>query len=370
MVRFFNFCRWLLALFGLVLFITLAVALYIPTWHEHLVHLLWQSASRTLTATSHTWLAFLAFWVVAPILIWIGIIIYKLRGLYRRQAVSPMKTAFLKSTSALEMIPLSVIAGVWLVIFGVFIVHTIYHEHQDATGAWQDVVKEKNRLKQGLGDRDQYIGRLELAQRDNQKGDQASAAAGQQAQQTIQNLQSSVQQLQQKNQQLSADLEDRKKNIHPDEPAFGHLRSLFNFFSNFRNTIGATTQCAIEISVPRDGGSSVPIFAQFFDVGSLAGKCEIYTPREENPADQGMENPDVEKAIINGMQDGFIVVHIARENVQTPWGKNFYWSLSQILPVKLSYENMPKARLKRDRMDNPTAPLVWLQFGKDVHWIQ
>jgi hypothetical protein len=54
----------------------------------------------------------------------------------------------------------SVIVG-WLVLYAWSIVVTVYHDHQNLTGRLGAVVTEKNALKHGLNDRDQYIKRLE-----------------------------------------------------------------------------------------------------------------------------------------------------------------------------------------------------------------
>jgi anaerobic C4-dicarboxylate transporter len=54
----------------------------------------------------------------------------------------------------------SVIVG-WLGLYACSIVVTVYHDHQNLTGRLGAVVSEKNTLKLGVNERDQYIKRLE-----------------------------------------------------------------------------------------------------------------------------------------------------------------------------------------------------------------
>jgi hypothetical protein len=51
--------------------------------------------------------------------------------------------------------------GGYLILFTFSAVATIYDEHHDSTGRWQAVVKEKDALKVGLKQRDDYIKTLE-----------------------------------------------------------------------------------------------------------------------------------------------------------------------------------------------------------------
>ena len=52
-------------------------------------------------------------------------------------------------------------AGGYLILFSCSAVITTYDEHHDATGRWQTVVREKNKLKVELTKRDDYIKQLE-----------------------------------------------------------------------------------------------------------------------------------------------------------------------------------------------------------------
>jgi hypothetical protein len=48
----------------------------------------------------------------------------------------------------------------WSVLFGAFVVKTVYDDHQNLTGRLRSVVNEKNDLRDGLNQRDEYIQRL------------------------------------------------------------------------------------------------------------------------------------------------------------------------------------------------------------------
>jgi hypothetical protein len=253
MVRLFNFIRWAFALLGVCLLFSMAIALYIVSWQEHLLHLLWRSASRTIAETSHTWLGFCAFWVAAPVLVWIAIFIYKWDRLRRRGSMAPLKSAFEESTSPLEMIPLAIVAGVWLVIFGVFIARTLYNEHHDMDGAWKATVNEKNNLKQGISERDAYIRRL-----------QVPAQAEQSGQNTIQTLQQQLQNLQQVDLRLTNELADRRQYVYQQDPAWAHMRQLFDAFKALSATVAVDKAvdpktCEIIVSAPSDGSTSTLI---------------------------------------------------------------------------------------------------------------
>jgi hypothetical protein len=50
----------------------------------------------------------------------------------------------------------------YLILFSWSAIVTTYDEHHDSTGRWKVVVEEKNNLKTGLGERDNYIKELEV----------------------------------------------------------------------------------------------------------------------------------------------------------------------------------------------------------------
>jgi hypothetical protein len=52
----------------------------------------------------------------------------------------------------------------YLILFICSAIATTYDEHNDSTGRWQAVVKEKDKLKDGLAQRDDYIRQLEARQ--------------------------------------------------------------------------------------------------------------------------------------------------------------------------------------------------------------
>jgi hypothetical protein len=161
MFRLLRFCRWTLALVGFCVFLTALLLLFSTTLQSNFSHLLKESASTALSETSHTALGFLLFWVVVPSIVWISVFVYKWRTNKKAGVGTPLKSAFLDSTKPLEMIPLAVIAGVWLVILGVFLGKSIYSIHHDEVGRWAAVVNEKNQMKRELAQRDRYIKNLE-----------------------------------------------------------------------------------------------------------------------------------------------------------------------------------------------------------------
>jgi hypothetical protein len=254
--------------------------------------------------------------------------------------MSPLKTAFSESTSPLEMISLAIVAGVWLAIFGVFIVHTVYHEHLDATGRWQAVVKEKNNLKAGLLTRDQYIGSLQSGQQQSDR--------------------EAIQKLEDDNKKLTADIAERMQFLHPEDPAFSRFEALTRNFETFKRIIPDKMRCEIAITAPPHSGSSSSIISQLAIALRLSSQCA--TPDFGN-----QDDPDVADKVTKGMEAGVVIVHMEQANATTDWAPWFYRELGQYVPVKRSFEGMPKPQPSFPK-DIPHAPMLWLQFGENVHW--
>ena len=172
-----------------------------------------------------------------------------------------------------------------------------------------------------------------------------------------QNLASANVKLSKTNNQLAVDLEERKQNIHVNEPAYEHIKVLFGAFTSFRRAIGNRTPCEIRISAPiGSGGPSDPIIRQIADVATLSSGCGVF-----GPGDARMD-PDVEKEAVTGMKPGFIVLHTKRDQ---PGSLAFYDAIASYLPLSRSYDDMPTP-VQRGGPAVPT--LIWFQFGKDVHW--
>jgi len=154
-----------------------------------------------------------------------------------------------------------------------------------------------------------------------------------------------------RNQKLSTDLEDRKRNIHPEDPAYEHIKVIFLTLVTFRRAIGDKTPCEIEITAPTDSGTSGPIIRQFADIATLASNCAVF-----GPMDARMD-PTVEQEAVTGMEHGSLIIHTTNDQSGS---LSVYDSLAPYVPLKRKF-SMPK--------DKPKV-LIWLQFGKDVQWIR
>jgi hypothetical protein len=160
------------------------------------------------------------------------------------------------------------------------------------------------------------------------------------------------------NQQLSSDIQDRKRDVRIQEPAYEHIKVLFAVFTSFRHAIGAKTPCGIRITAPKGSrGPSDPIIRQVADVAALASGCGVFGPGDANM------DPDEEKMAVSGMKAGLIVIHTTRRQAGS---LAFYDALASYLPLTRSYD-MP-APVPRGAAAVPT--LIWFQFSKDVHWTQ
>jgi hypothetical protein len=128
--RIWKFFYWLAALIGVAVFTAAMIVLSYHPWRQSSADLLWRSSSNAITSTSHSWLGFLAFWIIAPTVTWISVFIHKWNNNKRGEILSPFKTAFNEMSSPIEIIGVGIVFVIWLVLFGCFLVKIVYDDHQ------------------------------------------------------------------------------------------------------------------------------------------------------------------------------------------------------------------------------------------------
>lgn len=113
-----------------------------------LVHLLERSIYAMPSLVSGNW---------AQVALGIFIFLAALLLTLRIRGPEAMKKHFLENV----LIGVAAVVLGWLGLFMCSLVVTVYNDHHDVNGRWKAVVNEKNRLKDGLLERDRYIKSLE-----------------------------------------------------------------------------------------------------------------------------------------------------------------------------------------------------------------
>jgi hypothetical protein len=157
-----------------------------------------------------------------------------------------------------------------------------------------------------------------------------------------------AQQLRDERVRLLADIEDRKRNIRTNEPAYEHIKVIYAAYAEFRHSIG-NVPCQIKITAPDDSGTSAPIIRQIADPAGEAANCAAFGPMIS------AMDPTVQPEATRGMEPGILIIHTRSDRAGS---LALYDKLAPYLPVKRSYTMPP----------NSPNVLVWFQFGKDVHW--
>lgn len=114
----------------------------------HFLHLLWRIVHGMPVLVSSNWAA----WIV-------GIVAFLLTELLLY--VSTPKEERRKRLLSNLLIGFAVTVFVYGTLFVWSTIQTIYDDHHDSGGRWRTVVKEKDRLKEQLEERDKYIKELE-----------------------------------------------------------------------------------------------------------------------------------------------------------------------------------------------------------------
>jgi len=113
-------------------------------------HLFWKAVHGMPMLVSSNWAAFgmgVGLFVLYHVLVWV----IRGRDEMRRQWMENIGIGLLATVTG------------YLLLFAWSAVVTTYDEHNDSTGRWRAVVKEKDTLKEGLKQRDDYIAKLESA---------------------------------------------------------------------------------------------------------------------------------------------------------------------------------------------------------------
>jgi hypothetical protein len=219
-------------------------------------------------------------------------------------------------------------------------------------------------------DYDDHAGLVEA----RQKSDSVNQ---QQASQSTKNSQGAIARLTQDNKNLSADLQDRKYNMHPEDPVWQHTIQLYDAFKGFSNAIAMNNaidkaKCEILVSAPTDSGASSSLVSQL----TFAAKLSLSSCRLGPLGDQA--DPDVEKQAEDGTRPGLLVIHTTWDDSKTMWSSYIYDAFAGVhggISVKRDY-TMPTLKKQQPsqwgrRFPQPEfTPVMWLQFGKDVKWPQ
>jgi hypothetical protein len=325
MQQVFKFLIRILAIVGFAVVLTAIIIMCVSDWQKHLLHLWWRAASRTLAETSHTWLGFAALCIVAPFAVWLIRLGHRWRSLVRERRMSPLKDAFHESTKHVY-IELGVYATVWLVILAVFLAKIIYGDHQDMANKIKQLKAMNSSQQQQIGGQPQQI--------------------EQQIKNAVQNALNPIKQendgLKQEKDKLAKELEDRKQEVHTEDPSYRRFAAVLQILTDLQKGLG-TKKCVIEMSIPTGNSaiSSHSVASTFFLANEMARACDIYTPEEADP--NNASSPDLQRRIMDGAEDGAVIMHTSREDGENEqWCRNFHDYLARYLSLKRSYDNMPK----------------------------
>ena len=334
--RLFNFFRWTFALIGLCLIGATAFVLFWPQWRLPALHILWRSASSSVFGTSHNWAGYVISWIAIPGLVWLVFFILRFRQQVRSQPIlAALGHSFRQSTKPADSIRGSIILGVWLTAFGIFVAKNIYDDHTGFATKVMSIQQQNKTEREG--------------------------ATGP--------LQTQVETLKTANKNMSDDLKDRQQYLHTEDPAWQHFNNAIQLMKGFRvdkEDLAEYSNCGVcELITSYPQGSSSAAFDvsnQIFRANGYVGMCTMY------PLDyqRNLDEEDVPKMANDGIAPDEVVVHISAANKSKPWAKYMLNSLP--FPIRSS-EVMPKP-INRFHTCQTLTPLIWLQFGKDVHWGQ
>jgi hypothetical protein len=247
---------------------------------------------------------------------------------------------------------LSVVTG-WSLLFGYNLIKTVYDDHEDMAKQIKQLRETNNSQQQQIANQQQQT--------------------GPQIQTSVQNALNPIKQendrLKQEKDKLASELEDRKQSVHTEDPSYRRFVEVFQVLADLKKSLGAR-RCIIEVSSPVGSSaiSSQSILSTFFLADRmLTQPCEIYSAENEDPSNQS--SPALQHRIMDGAEDGMVIMHTSKEDGENQFVRNFHDYLSRYIPMKRVYDdNMPKARQKIAMIDHPEPPIIWLQFGNNVHW--
>jgi hypothetical protein len=272
-------------------------------WISHLVNLLLRSWKATTDGYGTTTLGFILWVVLFTVLLWFAGLLGTWITLRRRNPATSFKEVFRDSLMT-GLFSVGCILAIAVVSYSVFLLRTIYQDHQALVAANAACAKTNIEVKQQL--------------------------------------------------------EMRRHNMVAGDPVFVNTIYLLQAFSIYRHALNGR-RCVLMITAPADnknGNLMASMVAQFSN--SVSG-CFTFGPMDAN------SDPDVEKRAEAGMVPDKIVFHADRgdaaaDQLFTALGNLIQLKRSYDVPPAADRAHLYSIPNPGDET------VIWLQFGSDVKW--
>jgi hypothetical protein len=270
---------------------------------SYLVSLLFRSWNTTTTGYGTTTLGFILWVVLFTVSLWFAGVLGTWITL-RRKKISTTIKEVLRDSLMTGVFSVVCIVAIAVVSYSVFLLRTIYSDHQ------------------GL------VNRVAVLEKTN--------AA------------------------VQRDLELRKHTFVVGDPVLGNAVSLLQAFNSYRHSLNGK-RCVVMLTAPadiRDSGAMAVTVAQL--TNSVSG-CFTFGPMDANV------DPDIEKRAEDGMVPDKIVFHAARgdaaaEHLFENFGNVIELKRSYDVPSPEERAHLYSIPNSRDET------IIWLQFGTNVKW--